>query len=86
MGIVVPLVFATPDILVSAVNLVEVLLVALRGSLDCGLTRVPVGRADLAVLVGELESVDDAESLVYGAADRKVVDGDLFMSEHSEIP
>jgi hypothetical protein len=35
------------------------------------------GDAYLAVLVGELESVDQTKSLVYAAANREVVDRDL---------
>jgi hypothetical protein len=52
---------------------------ALGRSLDSLLSRVPVRRADLAVLVRELEGVDEAERLVYGAADGKIVDGDLVL-------
>jgi hypothetical protein len=37
----------------------------------------PAGRAHLAVLVGELEGLDQAEDLVRVAADGEVVDGDL---------
>jgi hypothetical protein len=36
-----------------------------------------VGGADLTVLVGELEGLDETDGLVNGAADGKVVDGDL---------
>jgi hypothetical protein len=53
------------------------LLVALGRGLDGAVTGVPVGRADFAVLVGELEGVDQTESFVDGAADGEVVDGDL---------
>lgn len=60
------------------VQLLQVLLVALGGSLNGRLSGVPVGRADLAVLVGELEGVDEAEGFVYAAADGEVVDCDLF--------
>jgi hypothetical protein len=54
-----------------------VLLNALGGGLDGVHTRVPVGGADLAVLVGELEGIDETEGLVDAAADGQVVDGDL---------
>jgi hypothetical protein len=50
---------------------------ALGGSLDGRISGIPVGRADLAVLVRELEGIDEAEGLVYAAADGEVVDGDL---------
>ena len=39
--------------------------------------RLPVGGADLAMLVGELECLDKAEGLIDIAANRQVVDGDL---------
>ena len=51
--------------------------VAFGGGFDSGLSRIPVGGADLAVLVGELESVEQTECLVDAAAHRQVVDGDL---------
>lgn len=54
-----------------------VLLDALGGGLDGVHAGVPVGRADLAVLVGELEGVNEAEGLVDAAANRQIVDGDL---------
>jgi hypothetical protein len=54
-----------------------VLLDALGGSLDGVHAGVPVGGADLAVLVGELEGIDETEGLVDAAADGQVVDGDL---------
>ena len=38
---------------------------------------LPVGGTDLAMLVGELESLDQTERLVDVAADRQVVDRDL---------
>lgn len=37
----------------------------------------PAGRADLAVLLGELESLDETDGLLDIAADGQVVDGDL---------
>ena len=59
------------------VDLLEVLELALGISLDRGTLRLPVGGADLAVLVGELESLDEPDGLVDRAADGEVVDGDL---------
>jgi hypothetical protein len=76
------------------VDLCEVGLVALGGSLDGLVTGGPVGRADLitlvdgsknrrtdrtylAVLVGELESVDQTKGLVNAASNGEIVDGDL---------
>jgi len=59
------------------VHLGQVLLVALGGCLDSIITGVPVGGADLAVLVCELEGIDQTECLVDAAADGQVVDGDL---------
>ena len=41
------------------------------------LARLPSGRADLSVLVGELEGLHEPERLVDVASDRKIVDGDL---------
>lgn len=41
------------------------------------ITLLPVGRADLAKLVGELEGVNETEGLVDGTANGEVVDGDL---------
>lgn len=53
----------------------------LEGALGIGLhalgAGLPVGGADLAVLVGELEGLDEAQGLVDGAAHGQVVDGDL---------
>ena len=46
-------------------------------SLHGGLALGPVGRADLAVLVGELEGLDQAKDLLGVAADGEVVHGDL---------
>lgn len=61
--------------------LVRVLAVVLLDALGRGLdgvhARVPVGRADLAVLVCELERVNQAQGLVDAAAHRQIVDGDL---------
>ena len=37
----------------------------------------PVGRAHLAVLVGELHGLDDAQRLVHRPPDRQIVDGDV---------
>ena len=42
---------------------------------------LPVGRADLAVLLDELEGLDKPDDFVYVAADGKVVHGDL--AKHS---
>jgi hypothetical protein len=60
------------------VHLVEVGLVAFGGGFDGVLAWVPVRGADLAVLVGELEGVDEAKGLVHAAADGEVVDGNLY--------
>lgn len=38
--------------------------------------RVPVGRADLSVLLKELERLDESEGLLNRATDGEVVDGD----------
>lgn len=62
---------------ITAVLLLEVGLLANGVGLDGLLAGVPVGGADLAVLLGELEGVDETDSLVDAAADGKVVDGDL---------
>lgn len=43
-------------------------------------TRGPVGRTDFAVLVGELEGLEQSQGLVDGSTDRQVVDGDLSQS------
>lgn len=69
--------FRTVGIHLVGVSLGGELLVALGGRLDGLVSGVPVGRADLAVLVGELEGIDQAEGLVDAAADGEVVDGDL---------
>lgn len=45
--------------------------------LDGGLVRLPVGRAHLAVLVGELEGLDQSERFVHRTTDGQIVDGDL---------
>lgn len=44
------------------------------GGVDGVGTLLPVGRADLTVLVGELEGLDDTDGLLDGAADGEVVD------------
>jgi hypothetical protein len=59
------------------VHLAQILLVACGCGLDRLVARVPVGGAHLAVLVCELESVDQTQGLVYAAADGEVVDSDL---------
>ena len=41
----------------------------------------PSGRADLSVLVGELEGLHQTEGLIDSTADRKIVDSDL---EHDQ--
>lgn len=58
-----------------------ILLNPLRRRLDSIHTGVPVRRANLAVLVGELERVDQAERLVDRASNGEIVDGDL--AEHA---
>lgn len=55
----------------------EVLQAALGVSLHGLAAGLPVGGADLAVLVGELEGLDETQGLVDVAADGQVVDGDL---------
>lgn len=55
----------------------EVLQASLGVSLHGVAARLPAGGADLAVLVGELERLDQTEGLVDVAADGQVVDGDL---------
>ena len=45
------------------------------GRVDSLLARLPVGRADLAVLFDELECLEYSKSLFRGAANRKIVDG-----------
>lgn len=69
--------FRTVGIHLVGVSLGGKLLVALGGRLDGLVSGIPVGGADLAVLVGELEGIDQAEGLVDAAADGEVVDGDL---------
>lgn len=59
------------------VDLGRELLVALGGRLDGAVAGVPVGGADFAVLVGELEGVNEAEGFVDRATNGQVVDGDL---------
>ena len=63
-------------LLIRVVAAVE-LLDALGRRLDRVHTRVPVGGAHLAVLVCELERIDETQGLVDTAANRQVVDGDL---------
>ena len=41
------------------------------------LAGLPSSWADLAVLVGELEGLDEPEGLINVATDRQVIDGDL---------
>lgn len=55
----------------------EVLQASLGVSLHGVAARLPAGGANLAVLVGELERLDQAQGLVDVAADGQVVDGDL---------
>jgi len=50
---------------------------ALRVSLHGSHSGLPIGGADLAVLVVVLDGLDQAEGLVDGPANRHVVDGDL---------
>lgn len=40
-------------------------------------SRLPASRADLTVLVRELERLHQTQRLIHGAADRQIVDGDL---------
>ena len=44
---------------------VKVGLGVLRVALDGGITRVPIGRANFSVLLGELEGINKAEGLIY---------------------
>lgn len=55
----------------------EVLKAALGIGLHTLATLLPAGGADLAVLVGELEGLDETDGLLDVAADGQVVDGDL---------
>ncbi len=55
----------------------QVVLDAVVGRLHRLGAGLPVGGTDLAMLVGELESLDQTERLVDVAADRQVVDRDL---------
>ena len=41
---------------------------------DCRLAWLPVGRAHLAVLVGELEGLDQTECLIHRSADGIIID------------
>jgi len=59
------------------VGLVEVFLAVLGVWFHRVLTRLPTSRAHFSVLVCELECLNKSQCLVYGAAHRKVVDGDL---------
>jgi hypothetical protein len=59
-------------------HFLEILLVALWRSLDSRLSGVPVRGTHFAVLIRELEGVDEAEGFVYAAADWEVVDSDLI--------
>lgn len=62
-------------------TILSLLLKVLQASLGISLhglsTLLPSGRAHLAVLVGELEGLDQADRLLDVAADGEVVDGDL---------
>lgn len=60
-----------------SVELVEIRLVAVWISLDGLAARVPVRGADVAVLLGELERVEQTQCLVDAAANREIVNGDL---------
>jgi hypothetical protein len=55
----------------------EVLERALWIGLHGVVTLLPVGRAHLTVLVGELEGIKETECLLDVATDRKVIDGNL---------
>jgi len=61
----------------SLVGGMEVSLGLRRIGLHGQVSRLPVGRAHLTVLLNELESLDQADDLINVAADRKIVDGDL---------
>lgn len=59
-----------------------------RGGVDGVLALLPAGWADLTVLVGELEGLDDTDGLLNGSADGKVVnvhgaEGTLRVNEES---
>lgn len=58
-------------------DLGEVLLGLLRVGLDGLAALAPVGGADLAVLLGELEGINETEGLVNGTADGEIVNSDL---------
>lgn len=60
-----------------AIGSSEVLQAALGVGLHGLATLHPAGGADLAVLVGELEGVDETDGLLDVAADGEIVDGDL---------
>lgn len=71
-----------------SIGLLEVLEISLgldRVGNNCGLSGTPVGRADLAVLVGELKGLDQTENLVDRPSDGKVVDRDLVTRERSGL-
>src|SRR4029078_4596781 len=68
---------AAPEPATPSADLLEVLLGAFRVGLHAVLARAPVGRAHLAVLVGELHGLDDAQRLVHRPPDGQIVDGDL---------
>lgn len=55
----------------------EVFLGLLHIGLDSLVSLFPSSRADLTMLISELESLDQAKSFINRSADRQVVDGDL---------
>jgi hypothetical protein len=61
------------------VDLGEVLLGVFGVRLDGLAALHPIGGADLAILFGELEGVDQTEGLVDRAANGQVIDGDLYI-------
>ena len=60
------------------VDLLHVCFVACWGSFDAFRSWVPVCWAHLAILLSELEGIDQAEGLVNATADWEVVDCDLW--------
>ena len=56
---------------------VEVVERSLGVGLHGGATRLPACWADLAVLIGELEGLNEAEGLIDRSANWQIVDGDL---------